>query len=248
MTEHYSLGDGIATFMILMTGTAEVVHLYGVSFHRSLSECTILFGILAVVSIIMLAAAGIWRRRQKKITSMKGTGDIATKLLFICFLILAALQLVYAAAGKGICRQGDMTVETVGSFLQNDALYEVNPMTGRAYEGGIPSRLKILCLPTLYASLCRMFQLTPQILVWHVIPVLTIIYCYAAYCCLAGSLFPGDRRRQLCFLVVVALLIWAGNYDIGVDGFQLLRTGWRGVTLRNCVLIPYAFSLCLRKK
>ena len=34
----------------------------------------------------------------------------------------------------------------------------------------------------------------------------------------------------------------------GVDGFNLLCCGWRGVTIRNLVLLPWLFSLCLRGK
>ena len=32
-----------------------------------------------------------------------------------------------------------------------------------------------------------------------------------------------------------------------MDGFGLLFSGWRGVTIRNLVLVPYAVSLSLRK-
>lgn len=33
-----------------------------------------------------------------------------------------------------------------------------------------------------------------------------------------------------------------------MDGFSLLYCGYRGVTVRNLVLIPYVFSLGLRKR
>lgn len=248
MTENYSFADGVVSFMIALTGVAEAAHLYGVFLHRPLSECAILFGILSALALIALVTVAIWRRRRRRQPGIKGEDGLATRILLVCVILLAVSQLLYIVMGKGVYRQGDMTVETVGSFLQTNALYQVNPMTGRAYEGGIPSRLKVLCLPTMYASFCSFFHMPPDRLVWCVIPVLTLAACYAAYTCLAGSLFPGDKRRQLCFLFIVALLIWAGNYEAGVDGFQILSSGWRGVTLRNTVLIPYAISLCLRKK
>ena len=33
-----------------------------------------------------------------------------------------------------------------------------------------------------------------------------------------------------------------------MDGFNVLFAGWRGVSIRNAVLIPYTVSLCIRKK
>ena len=248
MSKNYSFSDGIATFIILLIGAAEAAHLCGIFLHRPFSECAILFGIFAVGALIVLIAAVIWCRKAGHAVCTGNGLSRAEKVLLTVFILLAVVQVLYAVMGKGIYRRGDITVETVGSFLENNTLYQVNPMTGRAYEGGIPSRLKILCLPTMYASLCSLFHVSPRLLIWHVIPVVTLTGCYAAYICLGRSLFPGDRYRQLWFLVIVALVIWAGGYKFGMDGFLVLFAGWRGVTLRNTVLIPYAVSLCIRKK
>ena len=42
--------------------------------------------------------------------------------------------------------------------------------------------------------------------------------------------------------------MWAGNYMYGMDGFGVLSCGYRGVTIRNDVLVPWLLSLCLRKR
>lgn len=34
----------------------------------------------------------------------------------------------------------------------------------------------------------------------------------------------------------------------GLEGFGLLHGGFQGVTIRNAVLMPYLFGLCLRRK
>lgn len=249
MSKNDSFSDGIATLIIFMIGSAEAAHLCGVFLHRSFSECAVLFGIFGIGALLVLLVSAIWQRRagHDKLRTQNGWSR-AERMLLAVFVLLAALQLFWAAMGKGIYRQGDMTVETVQSFLRNNGLYQVNPMTGRAYEGGIPSRLKILCLPTMYASLCSFFHISPQLMIWHVIPVITLTGCYAAYTCLGRCLFPGDRYRQLWFLVIVTFVIGAGSYGFGVDGFNVLFAGWRGVSIRNAVLIPYTVSLCIRKK
>lgn len=249
MTRDYSFSDIIVTFLILLTGAAEAAHLFGVFLNRPFSECVVVFGVLALAALAVTVFAVLWRLRRKgKSAAVKRRWTGAEKVLLAVFAGLLLTQIVYIVMGKNIYRQGDMTVETVGSFLENNGIYLVNPITGNGYEGGIPTRLKILCLPTLYASLCSIFHVSPAALVWQAVPVAVLLCCYGAYFCLGRSLFSENRVRQLCFLIAAALVIWAGSYDFGVDGFNLLFSGWRGVTLRNGVLVPYAVSLCLRKK
>ncbi len=249
MLKNYSVTDGIVSFMVLLIGAAEAAHLFGTFLHNPFSRCVPVFLILALISLLLLAGITVllWRKGELK-TGVGVEKSRADKLLLLVFLALVLLQVAYVITGQSIYRQGDMTVETVGSFLQNDMIYQVNPLTGRAYEGGIPTRLKLLGLPTMYGVFCSIFHVAPEIFVWRVASVITLVGCYGAYFCVAKSLFPENRCKQRLFLVIVALLLWAGNYELGVDGFNVLSSGWRGVALRNGVLIPYTVSLCLRKK
>lgn len=252
MEKRDSFADVAILFFIMVIGAAEAAHLFGVFFHRSVSDCTMIFGIFAVLSAALLSVFTVLGIRKNggrgKDRGGKHPFSLWERALPVLFAVLAASQILFMVIGKNVYIQGDMTLETVGSFLETDAVYQVNPMTGRPYEGGLPSRIEILCLPTLYAALSNIFRVRPDTLVLHVVPVITLLCCYTAYCCLAKSLFPNDRNRQLCFLVLAAFLIWIESYGYGMDGFGLLFSGWRGVTIRNTVLIPYAISLCLRKK
>ena len=76
-------------------------------------------------------------------------------MIYAIFVIIIILQLVQVVMNQKLYLDGDMTRETVNSFLAEDAVYRVNPMTGQAYTLGMPLRLKILRLPTLYGILCR---------------------------------------------------------------------------------------------
>lgn len=251
MSKNYSLADGMVSLLILLIGAAEAAHLFGVFFHRPFSQCVLLFGGFAAAALVLMLGIVLWLSRKKKTekAEVKAEKSIRTQQLSAAlFGVMVLLQIVFIVFGAGAYRQGDMTVETVGSFLQTDGVYQVNPLTGRAYEGGIPSRLKILCLPTMYGALCSIFGVEPEVLVWHVVPVLVLFGCYGAYICLGRCLFPENPYRQQLFLVIVALVFLAGGYALGVDGFNLMYSGWRGVTLRNAVLVPYTLSLCLRKK
>lgn len=248
MAKKYCFADSIISAVLLLTGGAEAAHLYGVFPGGSLGSCCVLFGVLGSASLILLAGATVilWRKRRGQEERKPWTRTEG--ILLILFLILFAAQLWYLSVSGRVYRGGDITLETVGSFLENNGIYRVNPMTGTAYEAGLPNRIKILCLPTLYAMLCRLFSVDAMTLVWRLIPSAALFCCYAAYFCLGKSLFPRDRRRQLGFLAIAAFLIWVGSYRYGMDGFDVLYAGWRGVTWRNVVLIPYMISLCLRKK
>lgn len=243
MRKQDSFGDITVLLLIMTIGAAEAAHLCGVFFHRPVSECTVIFGVLAAVAV-GLAILNVLRHRRRPALAETGEG----KLLFVIFAVLVISQVLFITVGKNASIQGDMTVETVGSFLHSNAVYQVNPLTGRAYDNGLPTRMEILCLPTLYAACSSIFRIRHDVLILYVMPVITLLCCYGAYGCLARSLFPENRERRLLFLVLTALLVWIGSYSRGMDGFGLLFSGWQGVTIRNTVLIPYGLSLCLRKK
>ena len=172
--------------------------------------------------------------------------DKAEWTLAVLLGLLVLSQLLLVCSGDYRYRRQDMTMETVGSFLATDGIYQVNPMTGRPYTAGLPLRLEILCLPTLYASLCRATGLNPEIVVGRLVPALVLVSSYAAFAALGRCLFT--RKKRLCFLLAVSFLFWTGTYLYGMDGFGVVYCGWRGVTVRNCVLLPWLLSRCLRRR
>lgn len=253
MKKESSFADNILILLIFIIGAAEAANLLGVFFHRSVSQCTAVFGVAAV----LLAAAWcvlLALRRRRDLSRTMGIRQEKQALspaewgMLAAFGLFLLSQLLFMLIGRNAYAEGDMTLETVNSFLQTDAVYQVDPMTGRAYEAGLPSRIEVLCLPMLYAALSRIFHVGPELLVLYIMPVVTLLGCYGAYLCLARSLFPESREKRLLFLTAVALLIWIGSYSYGVDGFNLLFSGWRGVTIRNGILIPYTLALCLQRE
>lgn len=248
MRRDYCPWDLLVSFMIMIIGVSEMSHMLGILFHRSLSECALSFLVLSAVCLAVLILPAAFLRPEMlgrtAHTPLTG-GEIG---LLALLLLLAASQAGFILFGADLYTQGDMTAETVGSFLRMGSIYGENPLTGGMMEEGMPSRLKVLCLPTLYASLCQLLHLTPCFLVWKAVPVVALLGSYAAYVCLGRSLFPGSRQKRLLFLVCVSLLFWVGSYAPGVDGFGLLMAGWRAETLRGAILVPYAVSLCLRRK
>lgn len=256
-SKQYFWGDYLIAGGIVVIGLTEAAHLTSVFFGRSFSDCAaILLLLLAVFAAVLAFFLVRSRRKRHSAKTDRKPADRAERILSGIFCCILLSQLYFIVTAGGEYRQGDMTVETVGSFLETDAVYSVNPMTGQPYTAGIPSRLKILCLPTLYACISRITGLEPQLVVRRLVPAATLFACYAAYYALARCLFrkagpetvSSDRKKRGGFLIAVAMLLWAGNYMYGMDGFGVLSCGFRGVTIRNAVLVPWLLSLCLRKK
>lgn len=250
--------DSWLTGGMLVTGLAEAAHLGAIFLGWSFSDCAMVFCFLTGLAAVMAAAILLWKKKKQgkkgrlKVLDTQahwqiGQHKLWTVLIFACGL-LVLLQLAVIIEGNSVYRQGDLTVEAVNSFLNADGIYKVNPLTGAPYETGIPLRLKILCLPTLYGALCRVFRLPAEQLIWLIVPVFTLIGCCCAYYTISRKLFAEDRVKRMLFLVLAALLLLVGDYMYGMDSFGLLHAGARGTTIRACILLPYTFGLCLRKK
>lgn len=251
--------DALLTGELILTGLAVTAHVAAVFTGQSFSRCTVTFMGISGAALLLAAVLFLFYRlplphRERKHGKRPSAvhevrkPDSAEKFLMGSFWILVTVQMICVLWNAGMYISGDMTVETVGSFLRTDSIYQVDPMTGQAYMEGIPSRLKILCLPTLYGIFCRLSGLTPESVVTAAVPVWIFVSSYAAFSCVGKSLFPESRKKRYCFLIIIVILMWVGGSYHSLDGFGLLYCGYRGITIRNLVLIPYLISLCLRKK
>lgn len=240
--------DTMLTGGIIVIGLAEAAHLGAVVLGRSFSDCVFIFLAGVVTLLLGVAVLLIVRFLKNNVREVKKPFSKEEFILAMIWWGMALVQLFILGNSEGVYLTGDMTVETVNTMLATDTLYQINPMTGQNYVLGIPMRLKMLCLPTLYAILCDIFQYDAAKLVWGVVPVFTLLGCYAAFCNVAESLFVEDRKKRHIFMIVVALLLWVGNYMYGVDGFGLQYAGFRGTSIRMLILLPYTISMVLRKK
>lgn len=251
MTRKYSFEDIIVLAFIAVIGAGEMSHLYGVFFRHSLSECIPVFVGISCGAIVLLVIAAmiIWHINMIREAKRKKRDKITfAEIILGCFVVLIALsQILYLTQGIHVYLEGDMTVETVNSFLQSNGIYSVNPLTGAGYTEGIPSRIKILGLMTIYAEITEILGMKSYDVVWYVVPVTVALVSYTAYGSVAKSLFPEERKSRLVFMIAVLCILWVGSYSFGMDGYGLLFSGWRGVSIRNLILVPYVVAACLRK-
>ena len=244
---------------LIIIGLTEVAHLAGCLLGWSFLAVTDL--LLAEVGIFLLTAVLLkWacRRRSgqtvdKKTVAEKNTAisrpeTKRTQILTGVLACLILLQILTILTGERAWLEGDMTLETVNTFLTENAVYTVNPLTGTAYTLGIPLRLKVLCLPTLYGTVSRWTGMAAADVVYRLIPCITLLLGYIACGSLGRVLFPENSLKRRTFLLMVGILFITGAYMPGMDGFDVFYGGFRGVTIRAVVLVPYLLSCLAEKK
>ncbi len=241
---------------LIIIGLTEVAHLAGCLLGWSFLATTDL--LLAETVVLVLAAIPVSLIRHKKVVAVTAiTGNTAPekkkelrtqRILTGILALFILLQILRILTGERAWLDGDMTLETVNTFLKENAIYTVNPLTGIPYTSGMPLRLRILCLPTLYGSLSRWTGMSTADVVYRLIPCVTLLLGYAAYDRLGTAIFGEDGTKRKTFLLIVGILFSAGAYMPGVDGFDIFYGGFRGVTIRAVVLLPYLIVCLMERK
>ncbi len=188
-----------------------------------------------------------WTSEEKPEAEKKPPREPLSPLWIAVPLLLSGVILCLLITGHRVSLRGDLTAETVASAMHTGSLYSVNPMTGMPYTEGIPTRLRILCLPFFYAVLGRVFHISAPVLVWRIFPVFWFLAGLCAWISLSGVCFR-DRKKRLLFLSLILLLLFASDAAFPYDGFLVLSAGWTGPAIRAWLLIPSLTDLLLRRK
>ena len=256
----FRISDILIGGSLIIIGLTEIAHLAGCLLGWSFLSVTDLLLAETVISVLAaIVMKWVCTRKMTKAAAVKAyaaqtespKGDKEKKTLGILNAVLAfliLLQLLRIATGDRAWLTGDMTLETVNTFLAENAIYSVNPLTGGTYAAGMSLRLKILCLPTLYGAISHFSGIAPETVVYRLIPCITLLLGYFAYGRLGNAIFKGDAIRIRTFLLLVGILFGTGAYMPGVDGFDLFYGGFRGVTIRAIILVPYLIACLMDKK
>ena len=235
---------------LIIIGLTEVAHLAGCLAGWSFLAITDLLLAEIVVAVLALILFGLIAHKNsiigKPAPENSQTGG-RQQILTVVLALFILLQVLLILTGERVWTDGDMTPETVNTFLKENGIYTVDPLTGEPYTLGMSFRLKVLCLPTLYGTISRWSGMAPENVIYRLIPCLTLCMGYLAYGRLGTVLFDNNREKRNIFLIVVGILFCAGTYMPGVDGFDIFYGGFRGVTIRAVVLLPYLLA-CLPER
>ncbi len=201
-------------------GVSELGHCIGFFGQQSLSvtgKILFLFVLFFSALMLMVSLFGILKRpSQYKSMAINVT---VPKALPLAVIGVFFLQSLFIFCRNPIPVQGDIMVETVQSFLAEDGIYRVMPLTGKESIAGMPLRYTILCLPTLYAVLADKFGLDVQLVVCHMVPILVLGISYLSYFQLSGSLFGASKlRERYVFLIAVGILFTFSGQAVFLDG------------------------------
>ena len=242
--------EKLLTGFLVVIGIGEAVHLTAAFGGLSLDLASRIWVLACVACSAAGAVLSVLNRKKEGSAKRKARDFVLTPLRFGILLVFTCLvigQIMTVTSQFSAYRDGDMMAETVESFLAEGGVYRVNPLTGRAYEAGLPLRIRILGLPTLYAILSHVFGIAPTALLWQWMPLLVLVFSYLAFWLLGETLFDQDVDKRLLFMALAALLFTVQDTAPGLDGFALLHMGSAGTTIRNLILIPMALHLGLRR-
>lgn len=240
---------------LVTIGIAEAVHLAALFLKLPFSFCTILLaGILALL-VLVPAVTGCVKRRKQKAEPFVSKGHVGFFKLFqvypVLFCIIGFLMILQVIWNYWMhipYISSDITGETVQTFLTSDGVYTVNPLTGEAFTAGMPMRLKILCLPTLYGAVCKWTGIPVVLLVYGIVPTIVLIVSYLVYSRWALYLFPQEGKKQAFFMLFTVLVYQFGCYAAAMDGYALFFAGYTGAGIRAGIILPYALLCCLQRK
>ncbi len=145
-------------------------------------------------------------------------------------------------------RNLDVTAETVQTMLKEGLFSNINPMTGRPYSLGVPSRYKILVLPYVYTVICKVTGVSVHTLLFEIVPALVLLISYFVYSRWSVFLFPDERKKQCIFMMFIALIYHMGDYSYVTEAFRLFHIGYEGTSIRAAIIIPWVILACMKKK
>lgn len=242
---------------LIVIGLAEAVHLTALFLKLPLHICAWIMAVLLVFALAVSVCPWMIRRitQSKRNKRKKEAGGRRIFKLFrlypVLFVIIGALilfQIIMNYRMQAPYTAGDITVETVQTMLAADGIYTVNPLTGQAFTAGMPLRIQILVLPTLYAVLCSFTGIPAPLMCYGIIPCIVLLLSYLVYGRWAAYLFPKEGKKQVLFLLFAALIFQFGCYSGAMDGFNLFFGGYRGTAVRTGIILPYVLLCTLQKK
>lgn len=246
-----TIPDKIIEGSMIAVGIAEVAHLAALFLKQPFHVCAT---VMAVLYLCAAVFAVLWCLIKRKKQGKPQRENRFLKLmkvypyLYLLIGLFIVLQIIWYFWMHTPYLKADITGEIVQTMLASDGIYTVNPMTGMSYKEGMPFRLQILALPTFYAAICRWTGIPVHLLVYSIIPSVTLLLSYCVYSRWAAYLFLQEGKKQAMFMLFTVMVYQFGCYAAAMDSFLLFFKGYGGAAYRAGVILPYALLCCLQGK
>lgn len=252
-----TLREGYLIGGIVCIGLAEMTHLISGYFGWSFSRCANTLGMVWMIGcLVFLALGGISFGLRKALGKLQAQNDKPEREIFssaefvvcVCLGIMLLLLAAFVFLRTDYSFYADATTETATALLQTDQFYTVNPFTGNELQMELPARYRMLCLPTIYASVAKLFGIEITTVMFRMIPVWLVMNAILAFSLVGKALWPEKRFYRLCFLLAVSILLFVTNSWVGQTGFMVFHQGFTPGALRVALLLPMTLYYLLAKK
>ena len=203
-----------------------------------------LVGIL-VTSILQSFSVKEFRRGIREKERAINRKGIAFGIFLILVIFVSVLARILFSVSS---LEGDLTLETINTSIATNTIYKYNSFTGALIEGGMPIRQKILTLPFLLGFFAHIFELDIPILVLRIYPCFVALMCFLAFHRMATYFFPDSIEKRITFTGIFGFMVLVGDYSSSSPAYLLIYRGFGGYALLTCVILPFLFVACLRRK
>ncbi len=195
--------------------------------------------------ILALSVTGVlvmlWEKKRGQVLFPEGFGRLREaspeeKFMMVLFLILVGFQMYMSFTRASF--DGDDAYYGVQAVIaqQMDALYRVNPYTGRSAP--LDVRHALALFPVWEAYIGRMCGIHATIVAHSIAPFILIPLTYVLYYQIGKVLLDGKERLLPVFMILIALWQLFGNISIyTTETFFLTRT-WQGKSFAGNFVIP----------
>lgn len=124
-----------------------------------------------------------------------------------------------------------------------DTLFVYDDVGGK-YDS-FPMRHVFSPFPYYTAMISELVGIHPAIVAHTIFPVAFLIISYVVYYLIGTSLFKGDRKKTIVFMIILSLLYIFGKYSRHALFVRLLGRAWQGKSLLANITLPFIIYLFL---
>ncbi|MBO4808476.1 MAG: hypothetical protein IK054_00155 [Lachnospiraceae bacterium] len=253
-TEGQNLADyylcGILTLVVVSGFTQLAAILLNYSFTWYCSTLLVASLAMSVAGIVTSVALNRFSLKQQKknyrdhVKAISRGGNVLG-IMIIAFVFIGVLTRILLSSS---ILEGDFTLETINTCLSTDTIYKFNSLTGDFIENGMPIRQQILTLPILMGFFIKTFGLPATAFVLQAFPCFVAFLYFLALHRIGSFIYPDNTEKRLTFTGIFSFMILVGDISLKSPSFLLIYQGFTGYAFLACVILPYLFSACLRRK
>lgn len=137
--------------------------------------------------------------------------------------------------------------ERLCTLKESGIFIGVNPLTGMPEaEAGALQTWSASVLPAFYLFWMKVFHVSIFDMLFKMVPCFVLALSMGAYYEIAKTLFCGDEKKVLLFMLAFTLLTLCGNGAYMNPSYGLLHYAYEESTWMSSVILPLGFALVLR--